>query len=105
MTEINGFVNFHPRSRSRRAGYLTNAFVTFVKRKQKNLPTQIGLDVFQSHLNARPFGCRVKIFKASRLRVSAYRGDESDHNTGSVVDAGRDHERGKQKECRVKNVE
>jgi len=105
MTDLLSTVSLRSRPCPVGTDYLTDAFVSFVKGKQKNLPTQIGLDVFQSHLNARPFGCRVKIFKAPRLRVSAYRGDESDHNTGSVVDAGRDHERGKQKECRVKNVE
>jgi hypothetical protein len=59
------------RSSPRRAYDLTGAFVSLIKGKHKNLPTQIGLDIFQFHFYTRAVGRFLKIFKAPGLGVSA----------------------------------
>ncbi len=59
-------------STSHGTGYFTNALVTFVKRKQENLPTQVGLDIFQSDVDARSIGRLLKVLKATVLRVGTH---------------------------------
>jgi hypothetical protein len=73
--ENNGFdERFTLRSRSCPcgAGYFAGAFVTFVEQKQKNLPTQIGWDIFHPNVDARSVGRLMEFFKVPSLRVSAY---------------------------------
>jgi hypothetical protein len=64
--------NFRSWLRPGRTCYVTGAFVTFVKRKQKYLPTQIGFHIFQFDLNVSPFSLLLKFLKTSILCVSAY---------------------------------
>ena len=54
-----------------RTCYLTCALVPLIKRKQENLPSQIGFDAFKPDRDTAPFRLFLKFFDTSVLRVRA----------------------------------